>query len=160
MVMFLLSEAKRGRIPRVDGLIPEQSAILRRAMFEHTPNAHPRFPCLTPSLNCWLQEMLLYRDRTEEKKILLKSQSHAKLVSLDEYSSQTVMCSVALTNVTNTSHASFPTLALWGEACAWTFCINSTFSFNNSCMGQHILLEGARPEPNTLCWKTHFWVTS
>lgn len=77
----------------------------------------------------------------EKKKRLLKTQSHAKLVPLDQYSSQTIMCSVALTNVTNTSHASFPTLALRGESCAWTFCVNSTFSFNNACMGQHILLE-------------------
>lgn len=49
----------------MDCLIPEQAATLRRAMFEHTPNAHSRFPSLTPSLNCCLQDLLLSRDRKE-----------------------------------------------------------------------------------------------
>lgn len=48
MVMFLLPEAKRRRVSRVDCLIPEQPATLRRVMFEHTSNVHPKFPCLTP----------------------------------------------------------------------------------------------------------------
>lgn len=68
MVMFLLCEEKKGRISRVDCLIPEQPATLRKAMFEYTPSAHPIFPCLAPSLNCCLQEVLLSRDRKEELK--------------------------------------------------------------------------------------------
>lgn len=72
MVMFFLSEAKREKISRVDGFISEKAATLRKAMFEHTPSAHPRFPCLNSSLNCCLQDMLLSRDGKEGGKKAVK----------------------------------------------------------------------------------------
>lgn len=68
MVIFLLFKAKSVRNPTVDHFIPGQPAALRRAMFEHTPDAHPRLLYLTLPKCCCLQEMLLSRDRKEIKK--------------------------------------------------------------------------------------------
>lgn len=116
MVIFLLFKAKRVRNPAVDCFIPEQPAALRRATLEHTPNTHPKLILSLRAAAC----KRYFCPETDKKTVSNDSKSCQSSVSRPVFIANCHVLYSISTNVTNTSHALFPTLSL---ACAWTFFI-------------------------------------
>lgn len=100
----------------MDRLIPEKPAALRRATFEHSPNTHTKLLCLTLCLKLLLaRDIAVQRDRKERDKKQAVSEGWESLgtrVSGPVFITNGHVLYSLLSDVSNTSRASLPTLSL------------------------------------------------